>query len=263
MGTMIQGFLRSWSTYLGALALFSSAACTVAAPQRAPLNTTPDDQSAATDPTQSTDPLDPVNNNGNGAFGKGTSSGSTGSSGGTIAKKTYCDGGLAVGDLNITEMMISSITGSGDSGEWVEITSTRDCWLALKGVSVSSPRGTGSDTATFDVAYDLAPGATFIVADTADSTKNNGLPGHVLSWNSTDVLKNGGDTISVKLGDTVIDIVTYPDLTTVTPGTSLAFPVNCAGAERTDWVEWKPSTATYGTDFHGTPNASNTDIACE
>jgi hypothetical protein len=262
MGTMIQGKLRSWSTYLGALAIFSSlAACTIQeAPKRTPLNTTPDDKGTE-QPETTTDPLEPETNEDSGAFGKTTTS--SGSSGSIIGKK-FCDGDLEAGDLAIVEIMIASKSGSGDSGEWVEIKSTRDCWLHLAGVSVESPRGSAAaDVASVDGTVDLAPGGSFVVADSDDATKNHGIKGTVLSWDATDVLKNDGDTITVKLGEAQIDSVSYPSLAAATAGVSVAYPAACEGADRGDWLKWTASADTFGGTLKGTPNAPNDDVKCK
>lgn len=263
MGTMIQGHLRSWSTYLGALALGSSLmACVIEPPKKEPLNTRDDDKAAASEDTRTdTDRLEPETNADSGAFGNKPSSSS--SSSGSLAEKTFCDGALAAGDLAIDEIMISSKSGSGDAGEWVEIKSTRDCWLHLEGISVSSPRGSaGADTATVDGALDLPPNGTFVVADSDDATKNHGIKGTVLSWDATDVLKNDGDTITVKLGDVVIDSLTYPNLAAATAGTSVAFPSSCDATKRTDWLSWTASKGEFGT-LKATPNAPNDDVSCK
>lgn len=262
MGTMIQGSLRSWSTYLGAVALFSSvAACTLQeAPKRAPLNTAPDDKGSVQQPTTETDPLEPEQNKDSGAFGETTSSSS---SSGTIVAKKFCSGTLKAGDLAIVELMIASKSGASDAGEWVEIRSTRDCWLHLAGVTVESPRGAAApDVAHVEGALDLAPGGSFVVADSDDPVKNHGIKGTVLSWDTTDVLKNDGDTITVKLGDVEIDKLTYPALAAATAGNSIAFPADCDAADRSDWLAWSGSTDTFG-GMKGTPNAPNDDVACK
>lgn len=263
MGTMIQGHLRSWSTHLGAAALFASlAACTIEAPKKEPLNTRDDDKAASSEErTTDVDRLEPETNADSGAFGNKPPSSS--SSSGSLAEKKFCDGALVAGDLAIVEIMIASKSGSGDAGEWVEIKSTRDCWLHLEGVTVSSPRGSaGADTATVDGALDLSPGGTFVVADSDDPTKNHGIQGNVVSWDATDVLKNDGDTITVKLGDVVIDSLTYPNLAAASAGTSVAFPSACEGTKRTDWLSWTASKGDFAT-LHGTPNAPNDDVTCK
>jgi hypothetical protein len=108
----------------------------------------------------------------------------------------------------------------------------------------------------------VAPGGSFLVADTTDATKNNGLTGTVFAWGSSDVLKNSGDTVSVKLGATVIDSVTYPDLSNLNPGRSFAFPADCALTDRSDWRRWSLTFTPYASGLQGTPNAPNSDVSC-
>lgn len=180
-----------------------------------------------------------------------------------VVTKTFCAGPLAAGDLVITELMIASRAGSADDGEWVEIRSTRDCWLTLDGVTVESPRGTATtDVATLPAGVALGPGASFVVADSADPTKSHGIAGVVFAWDASDVLKNGGDTVSVKLGATVVDTLTYPAFTNLTPGRSLAFPSDCTAADRADWQRWSLAFTAFAPGFQGTPNAPNADVAC-
>jgi hypothetical protein len=189
--------------------------------------------------------------------------GSPDASDGGPVDKTYCLGPLAAGDLAIVELMISSRSGSGDDGEWVEIRSTRDCWLVLDGVAVESPRGTAApNVATVAAGLELAPGATFVVAGSADPGKNHGVPAPVFAWNATDVLKNDGDTVTVKAGGVVVDTLTYPALSNLTPGRSLAFPSDCAAGDRADWQRWSLTFASFAAGFQGTPNAPNADVAC-
>lgn len=258
---MIQGTLRSWSTYLGAvLASSFLVACVInEPPKRQPLNTRADEKAAVDDTETETDPIEPETNPNSGAFGKDKPS--TSSSSGTIATKKYCPTPLAAGDLVVVEIMVSSKSGSGDYGEWVEIKNTRDCWLKLDNVTVASPRGSAAtDSVTID-GVELSPGSTIVVADSLDTSKNHDLPGKVFSWDASDVLKNDGDTILVKAGEVEIDKVTYPSLT-ITPGASIAFPSDCGADARTDWTKWTSATEAYGATFKGTPNAHNGDVTC-
>lgn len=177
--------------------------------------------------------------------------------------KVYCGAVLAPGDLAVVELMIASRSGSGDSGEWVEIRSTRDCWLKLQGVAVESPRGTSApNVATILDDFELEPHGTFVVADSADPLKNHGISGRVIAWEATDVLKNDGDTVTVKLGPILIDAVTYPAFTNLTAGRALAFPFDCAWTERANWARWSLTFTEFAPGFKGTPNAPNADIAC-
>src|SRR5882672_366369 len=54
---------------------------------------------------------------------------------------------LAPGALRIDELMIASVAGAGDDGEWFEIASTLDCMANLDGLHGECPRG--STVATF------------------------------------------------------------------------------------------------------------------
>ena len=186
-----------------------------------------------------------------------------GGDGGTIAPKVFCAGALAPGDLAISEVLISSRAGASDDGEWVEVRNTRTCWLDVKGLSIESPRGTAAPNAvTITETFELAPGGTFVVADSADPSKNHGLPGKVFAWGAFDVLKNDGDTVVLKAAGVVVDTVTYPSFSNLEPGRALAFPADCPANVRTDWARWSLTYDVFAPGFKGTPNAANGDIAC-
>jgi len=174
-----------------------------------------------------------------------------------------CTGPLASGDVKIVEIMIASQSGSGDRGEWVELQSTRSCILDINGLTVSSPRGTSTDSATVTSDVYIQPGGSFVVADSSVSSDNHGLPNATLvaTWNTYDVLKNTGDEIDVTAGSTTIDSVTYPQFT-LTPGRSLAFPADCTWADRASWSRWSMSFNVWDSPFEGTPGADNTDVSC-
>jgi hypothetical protein len=174
-----------------------------------------------------------------------------------------CDGGLAPGDLVIDELMIQSVAGSGDDGEWFEIASTLGCVANLNGLHGESPHG--SKVSTFDVAGDLWLPArgTLVIADSTDPAINHDLPGTVVAWagHTGDVLRNQGSTLTLTLAGVLVDTVTYPSLP-ATVGVSLAFPANCDGGLRADFTRWKRSTASWFPGFFGTPNGPNTDVEC-
>lgn len=239
----------------------------------------PGDEFYASDNSPSEQGLSPTTNPDSGAFspagerpaptvapGKdagGTSVDGGASDGGTVQPKVFCSGALAAGDLVIAELLIMSRPGSGDDGEWVEIKSARTCWLKVKGLSIESPRGTtGLDTVTITEDFELAPNGTFIVADSVNPARNHALPGKIFSWASTDVLKNDGDTVALKIGTTTVDTLTYPAFSNLEPGRTLAFPSDCPGGVRNDWARWSLTFAVYTAGFKGTPNAANDDVAC-
>jgi hypothetical protein len=174
-----------------------------------------------------------------------------------------CTGPLASGDVKIVEIMIASQSGTGDRGEWVELQSTRACILNLKGLTIASPRGTLTDSASVTTDVFIQPGGSFVVADSSATTDNHGLPNATLvaTWNAYDVLKNSGDTVNVTSGSTTIDSLTYPQFT-LTPGRSITFPADCAWSDRASWSRWSMSFNTWQSPFQGTPGADNSDVTC-
>jgi hypothetical protein len=250
-------------------------ACTQEAPKkkRSPTNCQIEDCYSDL-PVETWDPLEPdrVDQN-SGAFGPGERPSGTSSGPSTTPDagpdddagpppKVSC-GSVVAGDLAIVELMISSKSGSGDWGEWIEIQNTRDCWLELQGLSIESPRGSGTpNVASITVPIDLEPHGTFVVASSKDPAKNNGIPGIVVEWNASDVLKNDGDTITIKKGNDVIDSLTYPRFTNLTPGRAVAFPADCTWADRSSWTRWSLAFDEFSPGYKGTPNAPNADVTC-
>jgi hypothetical protein len=174
-----------------------------------------------------------------------------------------CDQPLSPGDLRIDELMIESTSGTGDHGEWLEVSSTLDCAVDLAGLHGECPRG--AKVATFDVTDDLwlPPRGFFVVADSTAPAINHYVPGTVVAWsgNLGDVLRNKGTTVTLLVNDVVIDTLTYPAVP-LTVGASLAFPADCDRAMRSDWALWQTSTASWFPGFLGTPNAPNVDVTC-
>ena len=276
---MALGISRSWRSFL---LVFTGAsfllACTFGETptkkkKRSPID--PGDEFYDDEIPSVEQPLDPDNVNDNsGAFGAGerpasSSGGSSERDAGPVKPdagpqpKTYCGSTLAPGDLAIVEIMITSKSGSGDSGEWIEIQSTRDCWLKLQGVAVESPRGSAaSNVATITDDFELEPHGTFVVAGSSDPVKNHNLPGKVVAWEATDILKNDGDTLTVKIGNITIDTLTYPAFNNLTPGRALSFPVDCTWSDRSKWERWSLTFGEFSPGFKGTPNADNADVAC-
>ncbi len=184
---------------------------------------------------------------------------------------------MVSGTLIIVEVMIASKAGT-DSGEWVELLNpSTTCAVALSNITVSSPRGTSTDTATLNDGYKVGPGQTVIVADSLVTGINNGLTGQIYAWNIDDVLANGGDSVTVMRGTDVLDTFTYTGSTPFTDGVSLEYPAGCNIKNVGTLSYWQSSSTDYGTAAacgssgtsacEGTPNASNDDVtattACE
>ena len=274
-------FFRAFSVLTlavtGAAFLFACASAPAARATKKKTPVDPGDDFFGDDPTTSEEGLSPTANADSGAFTPAAARPASGSKddagavtvdagaddSGVAPAKVYCSGPLAAGDVVVTEMLITSRAGTGDDGEWVELTSTRSCWLKLQGLSIESPRGaTATNAVTIADDYELAPKGSFVVADSNDPAKNHALPGKVYAWGASDVMKNDGDTVSVKLGATVVDSVTYPAFSNLEAGRTLAFPSDCPAGVRSDWTRWSLTFDAYSAGFEGTPNAANDDVAC-
>jgi len=174
-----------------------------------------------------------------------------------------CTQPLGPGVLVIEEMMIESVAGSGDYGQWIEIASASSCAVDLNGLHAECP--VGNKVRTLDVGEDvwIPPGGFFVIADSSDPAVDHYLPGTVLAWagDPGSVLRKSGGTVSLMANDAIVDSVTWPALAVVV-GASVAFPASCSPSQRSDWTEWQISTASWFPGFYGTPNAPNTDVSC-
>jgi hypothetical protein len=174
-----------------------------------------------------------------------------------------CSQSIGAGDIVIEELMIESVAGSGDDGEWIEVQSTLDCTVDLRGLHAECPHG--AKVVTLDVTDDvwIPPRGTFVMADSLLSAVNHYLPGTVIAWSGHpgDVLRNDGTTVTLSFDGVLIDAVTYPELS-LKVGSSLSFPSDCPLDLRTDWTKWQPSTSSWFSGFYGTPNAPNSDVSC-
>jgi hypothetical protein len=174
-----------------------------------------------------------------------------------------CPGPLGPGDLLIDELMIESVAGAGDDGEWLEVANTADCVVNLRGLRGECP--VAAKVHTFDVTEDvwIPAGGTFLVADSQDPAVNHDLPGVVLAWSdhSGDVLRNKGGTVTLLAGDVIVDSLTWPSLKLVV-GASVELPDDCPGGDADDFTVWQTATTSWFPGFYGTPNAPNTDVQC-
>jgi hypothetical protein len=174
-----------------------------------------------------------------------------------------CTAPLGPGTLVIDELMVESVAGTGDYGEWLEVRSTTPCAVSLRGLHGSCP--VGMKVHTFDVTDDLwvGPLGTFVVADSTDPAINHDVPGLLVGWAGQpgDVLRNKGGTVTLTVSDVIVDSVTFPALKLVV-GASVAFPSSCPDSRRSDWSSWQTSNASWFPGFYGTPNAPNDDVTC-
>jgi hypothetical protein len=182
---------------------------------------------------------------------------------GDAAPDGACMQPLGPGDLVVDELMIEAVAGAGDYGEWVEMASALPCVVNLRGLHGET--SDASKVRTFDVAFDLwiPPGATIVVADSPDPTLNHSLPGVVLAWaaHPGDVLRNEGGTLTIRMGDAIVDSVTWPAYK-LGVGASVELAADCPRGVAGDFARWQPAVASWFPGFRGTPNGPNTDVTC-
>lgn len=247
---------------LGALVACAAEASPRKAKKQVPYD--PSDTFGYEEEEQEASPLEAISEADSGAFGPASARPNQ-KEGGVDAgptdggAKVTCAGTLAKGDLAVVEIMIASRSGSGDDGEWLEVQNTRDCWLKVKDVIVESPRGALINAAVVSEDLELAPKASFLVGGSAAKSM---AAGKVYVWDTTDVLKNDGDTVTVRIGNVVIDQLTFPSFGNLEPGRALAFPADCPASARSDWSRWSLAFDVFGGKYKGTPNIPNVDVTC-
>jgi hypothetical protein len=175
-----------------------------------------------------------------------------------------CTQPLAPGDLAIDELMIESVAGTGDYGQWFEVENTLGCAINLRGLHGECAKA--AKVVTFDVSDDvwIPPYGFFVVADSVNPTVNHDLPGTVIAWlgSPDDVLRHDGTTITLTVAGTLIEAFTYPELS-LTVGASLEFPSDCDGGLLGNFSSWQTATSSWFPGFFGTPNAPNGDVSCQ
>lgn len=163
-------------------------------------------------------------------------------------------------NILITEVMVASITGSGDKGEWFEIHNVGDCIVDLAGVEIVSPTGSGVEKVHSIVAGTIDPDGYFVLALSGNAADNHGLKFDYVYENSAlddVVLNNGADWIELRFGGAALDRASWPS-SGFTYGATKYFPANLDPAMNGDWSKWLVSTAVYssmGGTFLGTPGA--------
>lgn len=153
------------------------------------------------------------------------------------------------GDLYVSEIMVRSRAGSGDTGEWFEVRNVSAAPLVLDDCELFD---NGSHAIAASLTVD--PGDYLVFGA---STENGLAPDYVYD---TLALNNGGETLGISCGGVVIDDFDYPG-SLVTLGASMqlvADPLTPETADDNDNWCVAPADATYGgTALRGTPGAEN------
>ena len=169
---------------------------------------------------------------------------------------------IGPGSLVIDEVMISSVSGSGDRGEWFEIVSTLSCTANLAGLTIVSPTGGGVEKSHTIASGTIRSGQYFVFALSSAPADNHGLSlDYAYGTGGSDdvILNNSADWLELRDGATVIDRVAWPS-GGFTNGASRQYPGSADASANDNWSLWCDSVPVYsmtGGTFHGTPQAAN------
>lgn len=164
--------------------------------------------------------------------------------------------------IAIVELMISSVSGSGDRGEWIELRNAGDCTVDLGGLTLVSPAsGTGPEVSyTVPAGTIVTAGGRLVLAQSANPSENHGLTFDLAYGASGLVLDNGGDWIELRSGAGTIDRVSWT-ATTFVRGATRTFPDARPIATNDNQANWCNATTAYssatGGPFYGTPGGPN------
>jgi hypothetical protein len=166
------------------------------------------------------------------------------------------------GVVGISEVMISSRSGSGDRGEWFEVRNDGDCSVLLAGIAIVSPDPGGAEKMHLVTAGLVFPHDSAVLALSALPADNHGVPFDYAYGNGTPddvVLDNGNDWLELRYLGTPLDRVTWPNGGFVT-GSARQFPDSLPLGVNDEWGRWCSASAVYSTTdgtFYGTPGDPN------
>ncbi|MCO4763799.1 MAG: lamin tail domain-containing protein [Myxococcales bacterium] len=164
-----------------------------------------------------------------------------------------------VGDLVITELMVKAAGGSGDAGEFVEITNVSGKTLDLVGLKLDYKGAVSVTISSFFGVSTLAPGGRYLFGN-KDITKNGGL---TVQYTLAPVqLGNSGGTVTLYAGGLVVDAVTYGKSAPwpgIYVGKSIQLQPSKTNAKANDaGPAWCLSAQTYAASgWAGTPGKAN------
>lgn|GEM_PF-472999 len=164
------------------------------------------------------------------------------------------------GDVIFSEVFYDG-AGSDDGKEWIELHNTTGGTLDLDGCTFEDPQA--SHTINNGGPLEIAPGGYLLLAETADSGANGGLPAPDYVFGTTPSLNNDGDTLTLTCGTTTVDVLNYgangfPD---PTDGRSIELNSgSLTGSANDTGSNWCAAADTdpLATVGWGTPGAANT-----
>jgi hypothetical protein len=158
----------------------------------------------------------------------------------------------AIGDLVITEYMADPSAVVDTLGEWFEVYVTRD--VDLNGLTMGrDPTADPEGMLDAPTCLRATAGSYLVFARSDDPAMNGGLPrvDHLFGFN----LVNGGGSLFVGVGTTILDSVTW---SSSQAGTSQNLDPDYFDILLNDNIDyWCPGVDTYGAGDRGTPGAAN------
>ena len=161
------------------------------------------------------------------------------------------------GAIVFTEVMAASQTGSGDRGEWFELTNTTTEPLDLAHCTVTDD---GSDIHDISGPLVVPAGGSLVLARSANTTENHGLAPDYIYAGVT--LGNSADALNLTCDGTLIDRITWTSGFAVA-GVARQLDRDLVNGDANDLLDnWCAATATYGSAGKlGTPGEVNRSCA--
>mgnify|MGYP003631937144 CR=1 FL=1 len=156
-----------------------------------------------------------------------------------------------VGDLVFTEFMANPDIADDAVGEWFELVATGS--FDLNGLVAGNLPESPKINITDENCLAVGPGDRLLFARSTDASVNGGLPAPDYTFSFG--LTNGGASLFVGVGDTVIDTITWTG-SAAGKSTSLD-PAQESAAANDDEANWCDGKTAYGDGDLGTPGAAN------
>lgn len=157
------------------------------------------------------------------------------------------------GDLVITEFM-NDPSGTDANKEWFELHNPTTAQFDLNGCTWEDD---GGNVENIDQSVVIAPGAYIVLAQSADSGLNGGLPAVAYSYGGNPGL-GAGDAITLTCTGGIVDTVDFAAFSSIVEGAALSLdPSGLASGANDTEGNWCPAVGSYGDGDLGTPGSPN------
>jgi hypothetical protein len=160
-----------------------------------------------------------------------------------------------VGDLVITEIMPNPEKVVDSAGEWFEVKNVAAVEVNLWGLVIDDGDA-GSDDFTVGSDVIVEPGAYAVLGRLADSANNGGVDVDY-AYTGMALSNSGTDTLRIKRGADVVDVVTWGDSWPAAPAKALQLDPTKTDGDNADVANWCAAYTGYNDVDFGTPGAAN------